>query len=94
MHIQAKVSFDQHSSGCHVLIPFAFVTLTRIWGSALMVCGIATFRAYKVAVRPFYLGKILQAVIIISESVIEFYGIHTYEYFSLYRATKVAIISE
>lgn len=57
-----------------------------------MVCRIAASLAYETFIRPFYLRHIPQTVIVILKSIIELNGIHAFKYFSLYHATKVAII--
>ena len=56
-----------------------------------MICRVATSRTNKRLIRPFDFRQVLQAVLVAFESVIELNGIHTFEYFSLYHATKVAI---
>ena len=56
-----------------------------------MICCVATSRTNKRLIRPFDFRQVLQAVLVAFESVIELNGIHTFEYFSLYHATKVAI---
>lgn len=52
---------------------------------------VATSRTDKRLIRPFDFRQVLQALLVAFESVIELNGIHTFEYFYLYHATKVAI---
>lgn len=66
--------------------PFLFISNIE-----LINMYVATSRTDKRLIRPFDFRQVLQALLVAFESVIELNGIHTFEYFYLYHATKVAI---